>query len=134
VIGKYHRFLINSAKGTRLLALLLLASIAWGTTAEVTHHHGASGRSSALQVTASEDQSPSQRVESPDNERSSKRTTTRDECLICQLHQNLFATVFSHSLHTTPATKGILCNHVALIPYSSQSKTPQKGRAPPSNL
>ena len=134
MIGKFHRFLSNSAKGTRLLALLLLASIAWGATAEVTHHHSAPGRSSAPQLTANENQTPSQRVEAPGKGTSSNRTSTRDECLICQLHQNLFATVFSHSVHTTPATTGNLCSHVALIPYSSQSKTPQKGRAPPFNL
>jgi hypothetical protein len=116
------------------VALLLLTAIVWGTTAEVTHHHSAPGRSAASRLTTTEDQAPSQSVEAPGKGTSSNRTSTRNECLICQLHQNLFATVFSHTLHTKPATSGILRSHIALIPYSSQSKTPQKGRAPPFNL
>jgi hypothetical protein len=133
VTGKYPQLSVSD-KRTRTLALLLLAAIAWGATAEVTHHHSQSGRSSAQQLAAAGDPVSSERIDSPSNRTSSNRTSTRDECLICQLQQNLFATIFSPALQTTPATTATSCTHVAEIPYSSQSKTPQKGRAPPFNL
>jgi hypothetical protein len=116
------------------LALLLLTAIVWGTTAEVTHHHSAPGRSSARQLTTTEDQNPSQRVEAPDKGTSSNRTLTRDECLICQLHQNLFATLLSHAPQTAPAASQLPPAQSTQVSYFSRFHIQQQGRAPPSIL
>ena len=131
--SKYRKLYV-SEKRTRALALLLLAAIAWGATAEVTHHHRQSGGSSAEQLATAADLVSSERIDSPTNRTSANRTTTRDDCLICQLHQNLFATIFSPVPHMTPATTGILRNRKTPDSYSSQFNTPQRGRAPPSIL
>lgn len=129
--SKYRKLLYVSEKRTQALALLLLAAIAWGATAEVTHHHRQSNPASAEQLASAGDLVASERIESPSKGTSSNRTTTRDECLICQLHQNLFGTLLSHSQHTAPAATGILYSRAAPDSYSSQFNTPQRGRAPP---
>lgn len=120
------------SKPFRALAFVLFAAISWGATAEVTHHHG--NVRPAAPASASESQSPSQGVEAPDSEASSRRTRTRDECLICQLHQNLFATTFSHAPQTAAIESRLVHSHVAEISYFSRFHTQQQGRAPPSVL
>jgi hypothetical protein len=124
----------SPARRARALAFVLLASLSWGATAEVNHHHGtqSAGRVSLLSTVSN--QITAERIESPCNESPSKGTSSRDECLICQLHQNLFAKALSHALHSAPATDAVSRNPTSLVSYSSQFNTPQRGRAPPSIL
>jgi len=124
----------SPARHARALAFVLLASLSWGATAEVNHHHGAqsAGRVSLLSTVSN--QIAADRIESKSNQSSSTGTSSRDECLICQLHQNLFATALSHALHSAPATGAVSRNPTPLVSYSSQFNTPQRGRAPPSIL
>jgi len=133
VVIKSLKACLTSGRGTRALALVLLAAIAWGATAEVTHHHGTSSRSAGL-PTASQDQSESQRVEAPEPEKTSRRAATRDECLICQLHQNLFATSFTHAPQSAPVESRLVHSQLTEISYFSRFHTQQQGRAPPSIL
>src|SRR5437763_14106095 len=65
------------------VALLLLATISWGAIAEVTHHHEPS-------LSARQNGLSTLNVESSHAPASSNKSSSRDYCLICQLHQNLF--------------------------------------------
>jgi hypothetical protein len=125
----------SPAKRARLLAALLLASLAWGTTAEFNHHHG--GRSQSLLSTTqaqNADEASSVKIESSETNGTSSTSKTRAACLICQLHQNLSAT----ALGQTPGV-GTAETHALRVPSSvvvqlSEFTTNCQGRAPPSNL
>src|ERR1700681_3768399 len=96
----------SPVKRTRMLALLLLAAIAWGSTVEFTHHHGAKTKadeslSSTTQSTIADEALATQFSSSNTNGTSSK-SKRGAECLICQLHQNLSATEISQTLGVGP--------------------------------
>lgn len=125
-------------KRARLLAVLLLASLAWGSTVEFAHHHGAkTGSNESLYSTS---QSPSA-VEatatqiSPDNPNgTSSKSKTGAECPICQLHQNLSATVIGQAPGTGPAEARGLNKPSDVVVQLSEFTSPGQGRAPPSIL
>jgi hypothetical protein len=123
-----------------VLAVVLLASIAWGATAESTHHHGAqaTARVSTLlsQAHASNvgEQTTTPRVESGGTEQSSSRSTNAADCLICQLHQNLSATLFNTPPRVAPVDSHVVSASATVIFPLSEVASNQRGRAPPSNL
>jgi hypothetical protein len=122
-----------------VLAVVLLASIAWGATAEFTHHHGAQStvRFSALlsQAQASNgEQTATPRVESGETETSSSRSTNGADCLICQLHQNLSATLFNAPLRVATVDIRVLNGPATVVFPLSEVASNQHGRAPPSDL
>ncbi len=122
-----------------MLAVVLLASIAWGATAEFTHHHGAQSavRFGALlsQAPASNgEQTATSRVGSGETEKSSSRSTNGADCLICQLHQNLSATLFNAPPRVAPVDIHIVSASATVIFPPSEVASNQHGRAPPSNL
>lgn len=127
----------SPAKRARLLALFLLASISWVTTAEFNHHHGGKARfSQSLSTTEAQnaDDASSVKIESSETNGTSSSRTTGAECLICQLHQNLSATALGH----TPGI-GTVETHGPNAPPSvgfqlSEFTANCQGRAPPSNL
>jgi hypothetical protein len=112
-----------------VLALILLATISWGATAEVNHHHGFSKGKSARSFQGS---LPGAAFSS--GEASRKRSSTRDECLICQLHQNLSAGALAQLPHQTPALRQFPRPTAAVISQRTQFITSERGRAPPVNL
>jgi hypothetical protein len=94
-------FLPKAVKRVQLLAAILLASIAWGATAEFTQHsritssiHARTGANFHSSFDASES------VETTDQSNTSSRSRASAECLICQLHQNLSNTLLGHALAT----------------------------------
>jgi hypothetical protein len=113
----------------RLLALILLATICWGATAEVAHHHGFSKEKAERRFQGS---LPGAAFAS--SEASRKRSSTRDECLICQLHQNLSAGALVQLPHQTPTVRQFLRPTAAVIAQRTQFITSERGRAPPINL
>jgi hypothetical protein len=123
-----------------VLAVVLLASIAWGATAEFTHHHGArsTARVSTLlsQAQASNvgEQTTTPRFESGETEASSSRSTNGADCLICQLHQNLSATLFNAPPRVAPVDIQVVSASATVIFPPSEVTSNQQGRAPPSNL
>ena len=123
-----------------MLAVVLLASIAWGATAEFTHHHGArsAARVSTLlsQAQASHlaDQTASPRVESGKTEKSSPRSTNGADCLICQLHQNLSTSLFNTPPRVAPVNLLVASASAAVVFPPSEVASNQHGRAPPANL
>jgi len=134
-----QNLLQNPARRARALAIVLLASIAWGATAEFTHHHGAqstvrvSPRLSQTQASNVGDQTATTGVESG-TEASSSRSTNGADCLICQLHQNLSSTLFNTPPQVTPVDIHVVSASATVIFPLSEVASNQHGRAPPSNL
>jgi len=127
----------NSVKRTRLLAILLLAAFAWGTTAELGHHHGTKAKldetlsSTAQSPTA--DEATSTQISSSNTSGTSK-SKTGAECLICQLHQNLSATVIGHAPGVGSTEKHALKTTAPVVLQLSAFTFTGHGRAPPSIL
>jgi len=128
-------FALKAVKRVRLLAALLLASIAWGATAEFTHTHGLRAPSTlapAPVFNSSFDRTES--VETTDQSRSSSRSRSSAECLICQLHQNLSNTLLGHALATASVETHSLAFNPDLTLHRADFSKSQRGRAPPVNL
>jgi hypothetical protein len=127
----------NPVKRTRLLAMLLLAAFAWGTTAELGHHHGPKTKSveslsSTAQAPTADDATPSQIASSNRNGTSNSKTGA--ECLICQLHQNVSATVMGHSPGVGSTEERALKTTTPVVLQLSAFTFTGHGRAPPSIL
>jgi len=120
----------------RVLAALLLASIAWGAIAEATHRHGnQSTLRSRLTLTADASrQSSTARLETTETENSQTGSSNAGQCLICQLQQNLSTILFAPPLRiATGDTLSARLNSQP-VPPPSRSALPQQGRAPPITL
>ncbi len=117
-------FHTRHAPATRLLAFVLLALVAYTTTAEAVHLHG---RLSLNQTTATETV-----VSGPDDAGTSLDDTgSIADCLICQLHQNLSTTLFSPLPQVIAPQEQTAHAPAVAISYLSQTDTPRQGRAPP---
>jgi hypothetical protein len=141
VIRKRTQLLLhNPARRARVLALVLLASIAWGATAEFTHHHGAqstarlSATPNQAQASNVAAQTATPRVESGETGTSSSKSSNGADCLICQLHQNLSATLFNTPPRVAPIDIQVVSASATVIFPLSEVASNQHGRAPPSNL
>jgi hypothetical protein len=128
----------SQARRARLLALLLLASFAWGTTAEFNHHHGAGVcfDQSLLSGTQAQDanDASSLRIESTKTNGTTTPSKTGAECLICQLHQNLSATALGHTPGVGTAETLAVKAQLSVAFQLSEFTANCQGRAPPSNL
>jgi hypothetical protein len=122
-----------------VLAVVLLAFIAWGATAEFTHNHGAQSRArtstllSQTQASNINEQTTRLQVESG-TEASSSGSTNGADCLICQLHQNLSTTLFSTPPRVAPAEIHVAGTIATIVFPPSEVASNQRGRAPPANL
>ncbi|HEY0406193.1 MAG TPA: DUF2946 family protein [Pyrinomonadaceae bacterium] len=105
------------------MALLLFLFVAYGATVEVVHKHGASGKSYD-EVASS--------IRGVDNE-GSRATDSRANgaCLICQLHQNLFVSLFNAQPRIVAPLAHITLTTAEPTSYLSQMDAPRRGRAPP---
>ncbi|MFZ0751772.1 MAG: hypothetical protein WAM70_20595, partial [Pyrinomonadaceae bacterium] len=124
----------------RVVAAVLLAVIAWGSTVEVTHGHAATDTNlNAERVrncieTAATDKTLCTSVQENEPARSSSRQNTSSECLICQLHHNLATTLLSQPAGVDPlhqqAARSSTPERLHLLEFT----TVQHGRAPPTIL
>ena len=128
-----HSF--SPLKRTRLLAILLLATFAWGTTAELNHNHGLKVRSGQALLTAASDllvsESSSPQAASEETSGTSTSSKTGAACLICQLHQNLSATLFSEPPGVGSTETHVLNATATLVVQLSEYTANRHGRAPP---
>jgi len=117
--------LINNrgATFTRWLSLFLVVFILYGTTVEAAHRHGRvlpSTSSATTQV---------------DNQQTKNLSTNRtgcNDCLICQLHQNVSTTLIALRLkHDVPTHAPQRVVTVVPEDLLSQIISPLSGRAPP---
>jgi hypothetical protein len=120
-----------------MLAVLLLASIAWGSTAEFTHHHSAGNQTlgSSFQTTSTVlDQTSSDQVSPNKNRGTSSNTKGGAECLICQLHQNLSTSVIGHAPGDGPTERRSLTTPLSAVIQLSEFAVIGHGRAPPATV
>jgi hypothetical protein len=126
----------SPVKRARLLAMLLLAAIAWVSTVEFTHNHGPkakSGESLSSTVQSASDEEATQISSSSTNGPASNSRSNAD-CLICQLHQNLSASEISHTPGLEPTESLRLNTPTIVIAQLSEFISTGHGRAPPSIL
>lgn len=120
-----------------MLAVLLLASIAWGSTAEFTHHHSAGKQSLASISKATstvQDQTTSDQVSASKTKGTSSNTKGGAECLICQLHQNLSTSVIGHAPGDGPTERRTLNTPLSAVVQLSEFAVIGHGRAPPATV
>jgi hypothetical protein len=107
----------------RSLGLLLVLFIFYGTTVEAAHRHGvpATQSNGAASVT------------NPNSGASSTSTAKPgcSDCLLCQLHQNLSATLISIKLNAAPIVRVTHAQKFDPVAIRSIAHSPQLGRAPP---
>jgi hypothetical protein len=128
----------NRVKRGRIVALILLASLAWATTVEFTHHHGAHPANSFIKSPPGSSQADGRNedialVQSSDREHHSSTTSSAD-CSICQLLQNLSATLYNSPPQVEPVDAHVLSALPQLTFKLSKFAASQQGRAPPINL
>lgn len=111
-----------NASFSRRLSLLLVLFILYGTTVEAAHRHG---RSIARPAS-----STSQFNNEPDQNLTNNKTGCND-CLICQLHQNLTTTLIALRLNDPPAQLPHCVTPAVQQDLLAQIISPLAGRAPP---
>jgi hypothetical protein len=116
--------------------MLLLAFLAWGSTAELNHHHnGKAGKSRVGSTqTQSAGNSSSATIESGQSTGTSSNSKTSAACLICQLHHNLSATALGHTPGVGTEEMQRLNTRLSLVVQQLEFTSKCQGRAPPSNL
>jgi hypothetical protein len=108
-----------------MLAFVLLIFITYGATAGAAHRHG--NIQPASRADAAETMSGS-----GDSGSTAKDNGTSGECLICRLHQHLFAGLLHQLPGFIPPSVQLIRATVTPVSYFSQTDTPRRGRAPPT--
>jgi hypothetical protein len=113
----------HGASLKRGLGLLLVLFIFYGTTVEAAHRHGVAATQSNGAVS----------VTNPDSSASSTSNAKPgcSDCLLCQLHQNLSATLISIKLNAAPLVRVTHAHKFDPVPIRSITYSSQSGRAPP---
>jgi hypothetical protein len=120
----------------RIVAGFVLASIAWGSTVELTHHHGVRAAklfsaSEAANASLAGEQAGERVFQADEPQRSSSRSKAGSECLICQLHHNLQATLISEPPGVGATETNSPSATCAVALQLSEFTANQHGRAPP---
>jgi len=125
---------MSPAKQSRGLAFVLLACIAWGATAEFTHHHGFQSQVSQRIVSGSSADLATTEFQSSNSGRTSSRSRSQAECLICQLHQNLSSSEINQPslMGATESQSSFTATNIAV--HLSEFNDTRRGRAPPTIL
>jgi len=115
---------------TRVIGALLLAAIAWGSTFEVTHHHGVGSPTLSPRVAKEKRANGNREAASRQLPPLSSRTRS-SECSICQLQYNLATTLISQPAGVTSdaasSTTPFAFAQIELAQFSES----RHGRAPP---
>ncbi len=126
----------SPVKRTRMLAMCLLAALAWGSTVEFTHHHGAKAKPNESLSSLAPSATDNEATQVSSNSTSGTQSTSKsgDACLICQLHQNLSATVIGHAPGVEATETRALNAAPRTVVQLSEFIATGHGRAPPSLL
>jgi hypothetical protein len=109
----------------RVLAFVLLAFVAYTTTAESVHRHG------GLALKRSESSAATVIRSSGDANPSADDSLSVSDCLICQLRQHLSSSLLTELPQlVAPQAPPELSQTVAPL-SASRVETPRRGRAPP---
>ena len=103
--GTLRKLLPELVSAKRVLALVLLASLSWAATVEVTHHHQVPVTAGSATDSASVPDGNTSAIVARGQTSSSRVPLNSGECSICQLHQNLFTSLFTHTLISAPVTR-----------------------------
>ena len=112
----------HGANFKRGLGLLLVVFILFGTTVEAAHRH----------AVATPQPNGAVSVTNPNS--GAYGTSTRpgcNDCLLCQLHQNLSATLISVKLNAAPLVRVTHAQKFDPVSIGSIAYSAQSGRAPP---
>jgi hypothetical protein len=107
---------------SRGLGLLLIAFIFYGTTVDAAHRHGSVLRPGGDVASLTN----SEQTANPGG-----TSTGCNDCLICQLHQNLNTTLISYRLANPPQALQIRIPAAAPRDVFSHAGSATAGRAPP---
>jgi|SRR4030095_5149986 hypothetical protein len=122
VINKSHSgFQPRHGAYSRVLSMVLLAFVCYGTTVEAAHRHG--------RVFASADATSASGLDNTSGFASS--LSSCNDCLICQLHQSFSTAVINVRSCDSPELVRSRYHSTATVPLNSRSNIPQCGRAPP---
>jgi len=134
VTDRHRLGLSSSVRRARLIALILLAFVSWGATAEVTHHHQASRVIPSANTSNADPANVADELQSSNEQTNSSTSKNLAECLICQLHQNLSTTLVTQAPALAAAETKSFRAPTALILRLSEYRSDRSGRAPPSIL
>lgn len=124
-----RRFSVSNGN-VRLLAAVLLASVAWGAVAGFMHNHGRASIQS-VQALGQQASSTSGAAQSSGTNGTSSKYRTAADCLICQLHQNLSTITFTHVSVIADAENHSYASGAAELFHHGDYSTNRRGRAPP---
>lgn len=105
------------------MALLLFAFITYGATAEAVHKHSS--------LVKSYDETASSIGSANGEDTAANDSRQSGACLICQLHQNLFTSLFNAQPKLAVPPAPIERTATEAASYLSQMDAPRRGRAPP---
>jgi hypothetical protein len=117
-----------------VLAAILLASIAWGATAEFTHSHGGQSQTRQTGSASRSVEIISTGVESSNNGRSSSNSRSKADCLVCQLHQNLSSSEINQPFLVGAHESQLSFTPTNVAVHLSEFADTRRGRAPPTIL
>ena len=109
---------------TRVLSLLLLTFVVYGTTVEAAHTHSTLAATTTVAGASSFSDSATE---------TTVNTTLVGcgDCLICQLHQHFSATLISVPLIQSQSSLKCRSFDLTTVSINSQTTAPRTGRAPP---
>ena len=118
-----RRFETRPVQGwfARALSCALIFFVTYGAIVEVVHQH----------VVFSLDRPVAGSIGSTSNKDVSGHPQSSGECLICQLHQNLFNGLFHALPDTLPPPAVLSFAPTSTLSYFFPTDTPRRGRAPP---
>ena len=112
---------------TRVLSVLLLSFIVYGTTVEAAHKHGNPVRGRDLAASAAVSDFGSGTIRSTN-------FSGCGDCLICQLHLQFSTTLISKPPTVVPSSVRSRIFNLTAVSVASQTNAPRRGRAPPISL
>jgi hypothetical protein len=114
-----------NASFSRRLSLLLVLFILFGTTVEAAHRHG---------LSVATQSSATAQVDNTQTRNLNSNKTGCNDCLICQLHQNLTTTLIALRLNDPPAQQPQRVTLVVQQDLLARIISPIAGRAPPQAI
>jgi hypothetical protein len=125
-----HKFRPLQQSGSSALAVLLLASLVWVTTAEFNHQHGLRPKPASAPAKLQQNDSAIS-LETDNTNGGLSRARTSGDCAICQVHQNLSTTLFSSPLTVSPIQTEQRISAALVTAARGKCVANQQGRAPP---
>ena len=120
------------ARNSRVLSYLLLFLICYGSTAEVFHHHGLASQN--LNASQSSNDVNANLVTDSERDKSSTKTPSERDCLVCQFQRGLSSTAIAAPVLVVAATDSQIGLSVLQFSHDSVSASASRGRAPPVTL